>query len=226
MASGMDVTFVTSNRIKFGIARRTLSRYGIRLVQRRMGFLEPQTFSLDEVALEKARQAMRRIRGRFIVDDSGFQIAALKGFPGALTKDIHGLLGDECFMRLMRGVRNRRAMYVNVLVFGDSRTRETKLFHTVVKGKIATRPAGDRRIGWAIDRIFIPAGGRKTLAQLDDAEWEEFWDGFSRNMHYNRFGIWAERRYGRESGSAKPAPLGARNRKYIYMTRKHSISVR
>ncbi len=199
----MDVFFVTSNRIKFGIAKRTLSRYGIRLRQRKLDFIEPQTFSIDEVAVEKARQAMKRIRDRFIVDDSGFQIDALRGFPGALTKDVHRLLGDGCFMKLLKGEEDRGALYVNVLVFGDSATGELRLFHTFVKGAIAMRPAGDRRIGWAIDRIFIPSGGRKTLAQFSDREWAVFWERFSRNMHYNRFGMWARRRYGTKRAQSR-----------------------
>lgn len=191
----MDIDFITSNKIKLNIAKEVLNKYNINLKQRKFEFREIQSINLVEVALDKAKQVLSKTDRKFIIDDSGLYIKALNGFPGALLKTVHKTLGDEKLIKLMENEKNRNALFVNVLAFGDPKTRKLRTFLTEYPGMIARRAEGSRNIGWAIDRIFIPEYSNKTLAQLDDEEWKVFWKKFKNRLHYEKFGRWMNQIY-------------------------------
>ncbi len=186
----MKIVFATSSRIKVKIANEILGKYGIRLRVRRMEFVEPQTIFVRQVISEKARQAAPRMKGHFIVDDSGLRINALHGFPGALLKPVYQTLGETGIVRMLNGMKDRRATYVTALAFANPRKKGIKVFYTEIGGKIAASPNGNRKVGWAVERIFIPEGYTKTIAQLDEKEWQHFWSGFKRQLHYDKLGRW------------------------------------
>lgn len=185
-----EILFVTSNKTKVAIAREVLHKYGIKVIQRSVHLEEPQSTDIDEVALRKAMQISKKIRQKFIVDDSGIYIKALKNFPGALLKNVNRSLGDEGLLRLMAEEKNREATFVNVLVFYNPKTKERKIFRTIIHGSIARKAVGSRKTGWAIERIFIPKNSKKTIAQFNEKEWDEFWNWFKSQLHYNKFGKW------------------------------------
>lgn len=162
----MNVDFITSNPVKLRIANEALNRYGIVVKQRKLELKELQSFDIEEVALDKAKQAMAGARKPFIVSDDGFYIDALQGFPGALLKHAMAKLGDVRLLRLVDGERNRNSSFVNVIVFGDPRSKSFKVFSTVTKGRLAKKAMGTRKIGWSIERIFVPSGSTKTLHNL------------------------------------------------------------
>jgi XTP/dITP diphosphohydrolase len=184
------ILFATSNKTKVAIAKEVLHKYGIKVIQKSINLEEPQSTDIDEVALRKAMQISKKIKQKFIVDDSGIYIKALKKFPGALLKNVNKSLGDEGLLKLMSKEKDRGATFVNVLVFYDSKTKEKKVFRTVIYGRIARKAVGNRKTGWAIERIFIPKNSTKTIAQFNEKEWNEFWKWFKSRLHYNKFGKW------------------------------------
>lgn len=193
----MEIYFVTSNKIKLDIANEVLGKYGIHAEQYKFDFKELQSFDLKEVAVDKASQVIDRIDKKFIVDDSGMYIDALNGFPGALLKPVNKVMGAERMLMLLGKKDNRSATFANILAFGDPETKEIKTFSTDCRGRLSETPEGSRPVGWAIERIFIPDGFDKTIAQLDDKEWNVFWEGFKDIMHYNKFGKWATDEFGK-----------------------------
>jgi len=188
----IKIDFITSNQIKLRIANESLGKYGITTRQRVLKLKELQSFDIEEVALDKAKQAMRDARRPFIVSDDGFYIEGLDGFPGALLKYVIPKIGDEKLLRLIG--RERGASFVNVIVFGDPRKKFFKVFSTTTKGKLAVKATGSRKIGWAIERIFIPKGSSKCIAQFNDSEWNIFWKKYLRNLHYTKLGKWIKNR--------------------------------
>ena len=188
----MEINFITSNKVKVDIATEVLDKYGVVPKQQVFNLKEMQAIDVKEVALDKASQAFLLSNKPFIIDDSGLYISTLNNFPGALLKTVYKAVGDEGLTRLLNGIKDRSALFINVLVFGDPATKEVKTFLTECHGRMAERASGSRKIGWAIERLFIPDGHSKPLAQFDDREWETFWVAFKENLHYNKFGKWAK----------------------------------
>lgn len=191
----MEIDFVTSNPIKLRIANAVLHKYGISAKLKKMVLDEIQSLDTQKVALDKAKQVMDSSKHLFIVSDDGFFITALGGFPGALLKHVIKNLNNEQFIKLMKGEKNRNATFVNVIVFGNPKSRTFKVFQTMTKGRISDMPKGSRAIGWGIERIFIPNGSDKTLALMNEREWQIFWEGYEKNLHYNKLGLWLQKQY-------------------------------
>ncbi len=80
------ITFVTSNTRKFATAVEHLSPAGIELEQVALDLDEIQADSVVPVALHKAQQAFRALHRPVIIEDSGFYIDELDGFPGPFAR--------------------------------------------------------------------------------------------------------------------------------------------
>ena len=194
----MNITFITSNNVKFRIAKEILSRYGVEIEQHKMDLPELQSIDLDEVAMDKARKAAETFKKDFIIDDTGFYIASLGNFPGALFKPTIYVLGEEKFLRLMNSEKDRKARFVSVLVFYDSRRNQFKLISSTINGKVTEELGkGTRRVGYSLERIFIPEGQKKAISDLDDTEWETLYNEIKRGLHYEEFGKWLVDGYGK-----------------------------
>ena len=186
----MEIDFITSNQVKLSIAREILGKYNITVNQQTFDFREIQSINIEHVATDKANQVMDKFNKSYIIDDSGIYIEALSNFPGALLKTVSKILGEDKIIKLLENEKNRNATFVNVLVLGNPSSKITKIFATETKGTISQVALGDRKVDWAIDRIFIPENYGKTLAELSDSEWEKYWIEFKNNLHYEKLGRW------------------------------------
>ncbi len=101
-------------------------------------------------------------------EDSGIEAVALDGRPGVHTA--RWAEGDPVGRMLdaLRGVRERRARYVCVLVAIAADGREVTARGTL-EGTIAERAAGEE--GFGFDPVFVPVGETRTVAELGD-EWK------------------------------------------------------
>ncbi|TDR78425.1 RdgB/HAM1 family non-canonical purine NTP pyrophosphatase [Paludibacterium purpuratum] len=127
-----------------------------------------------ENALAKARHASQVTGLPALADDSGLCVTALDGQPGVLSARFAGEpKSDERNNRLLverlRGVADRRAWYVCVLVF----VRHADDPHPLVAdgvwlGEIQDRPAGEGGFGY--DPYFHLPGRGCTVAELPPEE--------------------------------------------------------
>jgi XTP/dITP diphosphohydrolase len=154
-----DVTFVSSNPGKFREARALLRPFGVELAWHRQTLREPQADSLAEVALAKL-DAVRKVGGYVLVEDSGLFIPSLQGFPGVYSAHFLTTWGFGPVLELLRH-RDRRAYFRTVAALGRNGRRWT--FTGEVRGTIAARPRG--RNGFGYDPIFVPAGWTRTFAE-------------------------------------------------------------
>jgi XTP/dITP diphosphohydrolase len=103
-------------------------------------------------------------------EDSGLEIAALGGAPGVHSS--RSAAGDEVGWALheLEGIHGagRRARYVCELVALSPQGDEFRGTGTLA-GHIAESPAGSA--GFGFDPVFIPAGQRRTVAELGD-DWK------------------------------------------------------
>lgn len=186
----MKLKFITSNAAKVDLAKERLSRYNIDPIQETIDLDENRSMDVEGVAKYKAEQALQKIKEPFIIEDSAFYIESLGGFPGTYIKMVFDCLGDERIASLVGKEKNKRAYMKGVLVYGNPETCELKFFTGIYEGTIAKIPKGINMRGWKILRIFIPKGWKKTLAQLNDREWQEFLNKFRENDHFEQFAKW------------------------------------
>ena len=189
----MEISFVTSNVHKVSLANSMLSKYGIDVKQLRAELAEIQSLDVAEVAVFKARQLAKDFTEPFIVEDSGLYIDVLNGFPGALMKPVLDTIGIQDLLRMLPDGENRSACVKSVLAYHDPELENEKLFVGLCQGRIAEDERGENIRGWKVERIFIPNGFDKTLAEMDENEWIKFLDKFRKYDHYCKFGEWIEK---------------------------------
>lgn len=168
----MTLTFVTGNAHK---AEKTSLLIGRPLQHQKLDLDEIQTMDLTKLVEHKVRQAYELIKSPVIVDDFGFCLGALYDLPGPFTKFfVEPEGGDEKLCRIADILNDRSASIVSVVGYFDGKSLE--IFEGTFYGKISDHPKGKNGIG--TDRIFIPDGYNKTRAQMDDKEYNEFYEKF------------------------------------------------
>jgi len=138
---------------------------------------------IEDVAKESVRFAANQLNKPCIKNDSGLVISSLKGFPGPYTKFIEETITEEGILKLLDGKDDRSAEFVEVLAFCEPQ-KEPIMFKSITKMKINIEKKGN--FGWGFDKILIPEGQEKTLAEFDDNERTKYWnsDGYTELSNY------------------------------------------
>lgn len=158
----MRLTVISSNQRKVNELRLLLGDdFEIEV----MKFEYPELKLEDSCDISKAAAKMlaERLKKTVLVEDSGFFIEALNGFPGTSTKYVHNLIGINGFLKLMKGVKNRRCFYKSAVAI-CSLGKQPLCFLGVEEGSVAEKIRGTK--GWGQDSIFIPKGKKKTYGEL------------------------------------------------------------
>ncbi len=160
----MEVVFVTTNPGKMWEATEIGKEFGIKFVQDKAAVDEVQSADLEEIAAKCAKDAWAQVKKPLIVDDSGVFVEALKGFPGPYSSYVYTTIGVDGVLKLLEGVKNRKALMRSVVAYTDGKTVTT--FTGEVDGKIITEKRG--KGGFGYDPVFVPAGAEKTFSEDDD----------------------------------------------------------
>ena len=165
--------YVTGNWAKILSARQLLEPLGYEVEQIKMDVPEIQDDSIEEVAKFSAKWASDKLKANVIKNDSGLCIEALKGFPGPYTHYAQDTVTEEGVLKLLEGVENRKAFFVEPVVFTY-----------ITNGSIAKEKSG--KYGWSWDSIFIPEGETKTLGNFDDSVRFSYWnmEGYGKLVKY------------------------------------------
>ncbi len=154
--------FVTSNKVKFREAKEILRKYKIDIEMYKLKIPEIRSDSLEEIAKEKANYAKKFLKEPFFIEDTGFFINSLNGFPGAYSRWVFDKIGNKGILNLLRDKKDRSAYFKAVIVFSD--LKKDYLFEGELKGRIANKLGQ----GYGYDPIFIPNGHEKTLAEMEN----------------------------------------------------------
>jgi XTP/dITP diphosphohydrolase len=170
-----DLYFVTSNSKKFESLNKMLSPIGVTLLRLEYDFDEGRELSIEAVAKSKLDQAKQAFPGKkIVVDDRGFFIPALKGFPGPFVKLLLDSFSYKGLTKLMAGESDRRAFFSYAIGYFDGRAD-----HVLVadeEGFITDEPRGDNLHGWT-ELLYVyghPSYPGRSLAELTDAEWDDY----------------------------------------------------
>ena len=129
-----------------------------------------------ENALIKAHHAARHARLPALADDSGLEVDALGGRPGVSSARFagDGANDQQNLRQLLAELEEvpesfRQARYQCVIVWVRSVGDQAPLVaRGTWEGRIAHAPRGQGGFGY--DPVFIPAGERRTAAELTSAE--------------------------------------------------------
>ena len=158
----MKITVVTSNANK----AREVEAFFRGIAEVDYVSFECPEFRSDDVgaiAREKARFAYETLHVPLIVDDTGFFITALSGFPGPYAAYVLETIGIPGILRLMEGQTDRSAHFETAIAYADDEGIE--IFRGQIEGQIVA-PRGDAGFGY--DPI-VEVGDR-TLAEMPLAE--------------------------------------------------------
>jgi len=170
---GNKIVYVTSNKFKVLTAEKNLNPLGFEIEAKKINCPEIQADTIEEVANYSSKYASDALKCNTLKNDSGLVIPALKGFPGPYTHYIEDTITEDGILKLMEGIEDREAYFVEVLSYTEYE-KEPVAFISKTEGTISTEKKGE--FGWSFDRIFIPKGQTKTLAEFPDEERWKFWD--------------------------------------------------
>jgi XTP/dITP diphosphohydrolase len=152
----LEILFATGNEHKF----KEVSAYfkkkenAVTLTQRDLNAIEIQTDSIKNVAEFKLKSLINKIKGNIMIEDAGFFVEELNGFPGVYSSFVMKTIGNQGILDLLKDNRNRRAKFHAVVAFYFTGDEHIHFFNGEVEGKVSYTIKGDK--GFGFDPIFIP----------------------------------------------------------------------
>lgn len=157
---------VTGNPDKL---RETARVLGFRPEHVDLDLPELQSLDILEVLEAKGESAWRRLGRALVVEETGFYLDALAGFPGPLVKWLLAAIGPLGIARLGAALGDRGAVARCALLFRDG--ERTVIGAGETRGTLAPAPSGEGGFGW--DPVFVPEGHDATYAELPDETKDE-----------------------------------------------------
>lgn len=165
-----EIVFATNNPHKLNEVQHLLQGSVIIRSLEEIGCREelPETQStIEGNALQKAQYVFDNYKVTCFADDTGLEVEALNGEPGvysAMYAGEHRSSEDNISLLLARLTNhtNRKAQFRCVIALVEGGT--PNLFDGIVRGEILGQPRGSGGFGY--DRVFLPHGAEKTLAEM------------------------------------------------------------
>ncbi|HXW37752.1 MAG TPA: RdgB/HAM1 family non-canonical purine NTP pyrophosphatase [Nitrososphaerales archaeon] len=159
-----ELRFATSNLHKFEEATHVLRSEGIRVTRLPSKGTEIQSDSVAEIASLAAAEVYHKTRTPVFVEDTGLFVKSLGGFPGAYGAYVFSTIGLKGLTGLLERSQGRDAEFRSAVAYCDSPSGKPAIFAGKLVGSIAKSQRGSN--GFGFDPIFIPEGGRLTLAEM------------------------------------------------------------
>jgi len=184
----LELHFITSNSGKVKSLQAALDKLKapVTVKQYAMKLDEIQADDPEEISQQKARDAFKELKKPLVVEDSGFCINALNGFPGVYSRYILDTIGADGIMKLMEGKEDRSCHFTAVATFIDAQGKIISFRDSRAgKSQIAKKKdtiSKDHPLAWSADlwKIYMPEGSNKTLSSFTDDEFKKHYSGKSK----------------------------------------------
>ena len=123
------IIYVTGNMSKLMSARNILEPLGFEIDNIKMDTMEIQADSVDEVAMHSAKEASNKLKCAVLKNDTGLFVDALGGFPGPYTHYVDEKLGEDGLLKLLDGVSDRRASFIEAFAYCEYGKEPVVLIH-------------------------------------------------------------------------------------------------
>lgn len=188
--SMLDLLFFTSNPKKAAWANTLaeVNHVAVTFIQKPLTFSESRDTDVARVATKKLKEAKLAGNGKpFIVEDSGFYIDALGGFPATHVNFVMQTIGIKGILKLLAGLPTGKRGYTDRSALAFYYLGAEKLFVGENRGRITRAPRGGDEKGWGnIMRILQPEGYAKTLAEFTPQEWAAYTLGPNRSDSFSK----------------------------------------
>lgn len=144
---------MTTNIHKFHEAQGVLSQYKIDTAKLKVEAIEIQDDRLEEIARFSVLDAVKNCGLPVFVEDAGFFVEALGGFPGPYSAYVYKTIGPNGVLKLMENIKNRRAYFQSVIAFCSPHEKPV-YFEGKVEGRVSFEMKGNAGFGY--DPIFMP----------------------------------------------------------------------
>jgi XTP/dITP diphosphohydrolase len=152
---------------KFHEAKSALSDMKIKVIMLKKRKIEIQSDKIEEVVKRSALWITERDARPIIVEDAGFFIHALGGFPGPYSSYVYRKIGLAGILELLDLSTNRGAEFRSAVAFCDCGDL-IRMFTGSVNGTVTHEKRGTG--GFGFDPIFIPRGEKRTFAEMSIEE--------------------------------------------------------
>ena len=157
-----SLVLVTQNQHKLKELRPLFMKYNVEFDTTSLEKHEIRSENIEEIAREAAKVAFETLQKPVVVDDTGFFVDALNGFPGSYAGIVLKFIGFEGILQLMVHNEDRASDFKTAVGYYDGQHLES--FVGAMSGSITRESAGVGGFGY--DPIFIPDGFTKTYAEL------------------------------------------------------------
>ena len=194
-----NIYFVTTNPTKILHARVALAEFGIKVTAQKVDLIEPRAENPEDVAEEKAIQALAKINRPLIVEDSGIFIQALNGFPKTFVRFVTDTIGVEKIIKMMADESNRNVEFHQSLAYIEPGMKTPQIFSYIDGGFTLADRVWDSVSepgSGGFDAILIPPGETKPLCMFSK-EWRAKRDMNTNrgNIHYHQLARWLSDKY-------------------------------
>jgi XTP/dITP diphosphohydrolase len=195
------INFITSNKGKVKSLENSLKSNNLEVYinAQNLDIMEPQFDTVQEVSKFKALKAFEMLKEPVLVEDGGFSVFELNGFPGVYTKYVLKTLGADGILKLMNGIQNRIAKFISVATFVDEDgniiqfEREGGEFE-ISKEKIDIQSP----FAWSeLWKIIYLKEYNKNLCELSEQEVSEYYGHIGSNGSIQKFVKWYVNEYKR-----------------------------
>lgn len=173
------VDFVTSNseKVKWvnGVAEKY--NYQLRFEMYKYDFEEGRSTDVEDVVKKKVTSCMEVEKRPFIVEDSGFFIDALNGFPSTFVKFGLSTIGINGILKLTKDIDDEKRTYSirSAIGYGDPISKRSITVISSSTGKLSRELTTGNYRNWGdIMGLIIPEGYKTTIAQFDDEKWQHY----------------------------------------------------
>lgn len=161
--------YITANQEKIRVAQSFLTPYNISFESKTVEIIEIQSDSIEEIAISKAEQAYAAVKEPLFVNDSGWSISALHGFPGPFLRYMNNWFDENDYLRLLKNHTNREVILKEVICYIDK--QGIKTFDGVISGEVVIEPRGE---GTPWEKIVTLSDSKMTMAECKAANVKPF----------------------------------------------------
>lgn len=186
----MKVNFATGNRGKLKEMRPLFEDRDHSLEQVEVDVNELDALDVEDVARKKVIDSFKvaETDGMLIVEDTGFYVEGIGGFPGSEAAYFDKTAGADRLLDLLRDSDDHSAYFktaIAVYVDGD-----IEVFTGKMRGRVSERKRGTSHEHLPYNSFFIPGHGEQSLAENPDLKDENF----HRNIAVKKFLNWLDER--------------------------------
>lgn len=179
------VTFISGNPRKIENLHLFLKPYDATFESASLpDLLEIQSHDMFEVAKHKGVGAYDRLQKPVIINDGGWSIPALKGFPGPYMKDVNQWLSPEDIWNMMKDKEDKSIFLTDIYV-GVDREGEVSVFSAEFPASFVP-PAVDSK---SLDDIVIFNGATTVISKLANEERSVIW---GKKKIWSEIGEWVK----------------------------------